>query len=236
MITDVVSGGCSFVWGEELENRDDRFVKIISDKLNANLHDISFPGRTNQLICTDIIDKLLDLIHNQKISTEKIFVIVNWSFLDRLPYYNAKTDKIETIRFFKNNESSSNIKKSNYYYDHENINYLKYHFFNLLHYLQMFLKANNIKYIFAFADDTVHDLLKLKQDKIYKKEKEGAHRTSIENILKTIDTKYFYLDLNISCYKKLGFKLAPEKHPLEDAHAVFAEKLIDFKLEIVDDN
>jgi hypothetical protein len=97
----------------------------------------------------------------------------------------------------------------------------------------MFLKANNIKYMFAFADDTVHDLLKLKQDyacELNFKDK-VPHRTSIENILKTIDTNYFYLDLNISCYKKLGFKLAPKGHPLANSHIVFAEKLIDFILE-----
>ena len=244
MITAVVSNGCSFVWGQELKNRDDRFVKIISNYFNANLHDVSMPGNCNQLICTDTIDKILNLIHNKKIPTEKIFVIINWSFLDRIGYYDHVSDSIFPIHeiHFKTNtpwdlytknkkidqEKFNFIKR--WYWDHGKLDYMKYFTFNHILYLQMFLKANNIKYVFAFADDTVHDLLKLKQDyacELNFKDK-VPHRTSIENILKTIDTNYFYLDLNISCYKKLGFKLAPEKHPLEDAHAAFAEKLIEF--------
>jgi len=245
MITDVVSSGCSYAWGQELENRDNRFFKIISKKLNANLHDTSMPGNCNQLICTDTIDKLLDLIHNQKISKEKIFVIINWSFLDRIGYYDNVSDSIFPIHYhnfktdtpwslYSNKDKTINKEKRNFikrwYEDHGKLDYMKYFTFNHILYLQMFLIANNIKYIFAFADDTVHDLLKLKQDYTCELNFKFKipHRTSIENILKTIDTNYFYLDLNISCYKKLGFKLAPQKHPMEDAHAAFAEKLIEF--------
>jgi len=265
MITDIVSDGCSLVWGQELENRDNRFIKIISKKLNANLHDSSFPGKCNQLIGTDIVDKVLDLIHNEKIPAEKILVIINWTFFKRLPYYNFEYDKIETIKFldrnifnrFKNNTNISWITTSypprdskkydtikDYYYDHEHVNYLKYHFFNLLYYVQLFLIVHKIKYIFAFADDTVHDFLKLQKDytcELNFKDK-IPHRTSIENILKTIDTNYFYLNLNISQYTKMGFNIAPKGHPLEDGHAYFAEELIAFieekyfEIGIVNDN
>jgi hypothetical protein len=247
MITAVVSNGCSFVWGQELKNRDDRFVKIISNYFNANLHDVSMPGNCNQLICTDTIDKILNLIHNKKIPTEKIFVIINWSFLDRIGYYDHVSDSIYSVFgnllkkedpwiLYSTKEKKIDLEKYNYikrwYNDHGKLDYIKYSTFNYIYYLQSFLIANNIKYIFAFADNTVRDLLKLKQDYAcelnFKESKQVPHRTSIETILKTIDTNYFYLDLNISRYEKLGFKLAPKGHPLEDAHAYFAEKLIAF--------
>ena len=245
MITNIVGSGCSYFWGQELKDRDKRFIKIIADNFNANLHDVSMPGNCNQLICTDTIDKLLDLIHNQKVSPEKIFVVINWSFLDRIGYYDNTSDSIFPIHeihfktktpwtLYLTKDKKIDLEKFNYikrwYWDHGKIDYMKYFSFNHILYLQMFLIANKIKYIFAFADDAVNDLLELKQDytcNLNFKAK-TPHRTSIENILKTIDTKYFYLDLNISYYKKLGFKLAPEKHPMEDSHAFFAQKLIDF--------
>ena len=267
MITDVVSGGCSYTWGQELENRDKRFTKIISDSFNATLHDTSMPGSCNQLICTDVIDKVLDLIHNQKISSEKIFVVINWTFLERLPYYNPNKDSIETVKFrnvedyenlkdkrtildifIKNrvlkNTTELNIKKFNtikdWWYDHTNIHFLKYHFFNLLNYIQSFLKFNKVKYLFTFSDIAVDLLLHLQEDKCstihtddkYEKEKiegyEIPHRTSIENILKTIDTTYVYMGVNIAKYENLGFKFGPRYHPLEPAHIYFAEELIEF--------
>jgi len=243
MITAVVSNGCSFVWGQELKNRDDRFVKIISNYFNANLHDVSMPGNCNQLICTDTIDKILNLIHNKKIPTEKIFVIINWSFLDRIGYYDHVSDSIYSVFgnllkkedpwiLYSTKEKKIDLEKYNYikrwYNDHGKLDYTKYSTFNYIYYLQSFLIANNIKYIFAFVDDTVDDLLKLKKDKIFKKENSKFKRTSIENILKIIDTNYFYLDLNICQYTKMGFNIAPKGHPLDDAHAIFAEELIAF--------
>jgi len=268
MITDIVSDGCSLVWGQELENRDNRFVKIIANSFNTNLHDSSCPGKCNQLIATDIVDNVLDLIHNKKIPAENILVIVNWTFFKRLPYYNSNADSIESIKFldknifnrFKNNTNISWITSSyppldskkydtikDYYYDHDHLNYLKYHFFNLLYYVQLFLIANKIKYVFAFAEDgTVNAFLNLKEDKIFKKENnkkvKSSKRTSIENILKIIDTNYFYLNLNISQYTKMGFNIAPEGHPLADGHMFFAEELIAFieekyfEIGIVNDN
>jgi len=237
MITDIVGNGCSYFWGQELKNRDSRFAKIISNSFNANLHDISMPGNCNQLICTDTIDKVLDLMHNEKIPAEKIFVIINWSFLDRIGYYNQNTDKIITVMPYDLKKDLSEhfytwyIRK--WYDDHGKLDYVKYSAFNFIFYLQSFLISNKIKYIFAFADETVHDFLKLKKDYACELnfKSRTPHRTSIENILKTIDTNYFYLNLNISLYKKLGFKFGPNFHPLEDSHAHFAEELIDFILE-----
>lgn len=258
MITDVVSGGCSYTWGAELEDRDSRFVKIIANNFNANLHDTSMPGNCNQLICTDVVDKVLNLIHNKKILPEKIFVIINWTFLKRLPYYNHNNDTIESIKFKNiedfeklnknnkldvfikkqliNNPSELDIKKYNvikdWWYDHNHLDYLKYHFFNLLLYLEAFLTLNKVKNVFSFSDPAICELLILKKDKSVAYSDNHTHgvphRTLIENILKTLNINCMYMGLNINRYKTKGFKNGPGDHPLEGAHAYFADELIDF--------
>lgn len=246
MITDLVSNGCSYVWGDELDNRENRFVNLIAKKFNATLHDKSQSGNNNQLIYSDVIDKVLDLIHNKKIPNENILVIVNWSFIERITYYESNYDQI--FPFFSNyfetkhhhplyitqtkngqwvfDEDKYKFFKK-WYYDHFHINYMKYNTLFLIYGLINFLKLNNIKYVFSFADcDIFWDILNEKNDPV--DDKRSYRRTSIQNIVKTIDQTYFYKDKNISKYYWFGFELAPKGHPKDEAHVVFADRLFQF--------
>lgn len=247
MITDVVAGGCSYVWGDELDNRENRFVNLIAQKFNAELHDTSIRGNANQIIYTDVIDKVLDLIHNKKINQQNILVIINWSFIDRLTYYESSTDKIHCLFEYKfhdnfychplfhdldvNNNHILNQKKLEHYklwyYNHYHINYLKYNALFLIYGMINFLKFNNIKYVFGFADlKVIRGLLNEKKD--YVDNSKFFRRTSVENVIRAIDQTYFHKELNIANYHRLGFNVGPFFHPKDEAHIEFSEKLYEF--------
>lgn len=247
MITDIVAGGCSFVWGDECDNRENRFVNLIAQKFNAELHDTSIRGNANQIIYTDVIDKVLDLIYNKKINQQNILVIINWSFINRLTYYESSSDKIHSVFKYQfktldythplysdlNDNGTCTINQEKlehyklWYYNHYHINYLKYNALFLIYGMINFLKLNNIKYIFSFVDeDVIKSILNEKND--YVDNKKFYRRTSVENVLKAIDQTYFYRELNISNYGILGFDVGPFFHPKDEAHIEFSEKLYEF--------
>lgn len=90
MFDHIVTSGCSFTYGAELTNRDQRYSKYIADIFGANLIDYSMGGYGNETISTKLIDGLLYQIKNKLIDPRNTLVIVNWTYATRLVYYNKE--------------------------------------------------------------------------------------------------------------------------------------------------
>lgn len=84
----VVAGGCSFTYGAELLDRNDRFTKRIADHYNAALLDYSRNGYGNESISNRLVDGLLYQVKNNLIDPKKTLVIVCWTYGTRLAFYN----------------------------------------------------------------------------------------------------------------------------------------------------
>lgn len=88
----LVSGGCSFAYGFNLGNRDNRYANLIAQHLGAELIDVSAAGMTNEFISAATVVGINKAL--QKYSPEEIIVIVGWTTTERFEYFNKKVGRI----------------------------------------------------------------------------------------------------------------------------------------------
>ena len=81
MIKTLYTNGCSFTWGDELSNRELRYSRLLSDKLQVNLIDDSMCGSSNDRI----LRTTFDFIRNIKI-IQKTFYCNSMGSILRLEF------------------------------------------------------------------------------------------------------------------------------------------------------
>lgn len=130
------TNGCSFVWGDELKDRENEaFPFLLEKKINCQLIDDSECGSDNQRILRTTL----------KSNLIGCFVIIGWSSIIRYEYYDRNlSDWISNICSAWSDE---------YLSIHE---YFKYdwfviNFLNQVLALQNYLKYNNIPFFFFLS-------------------------------------------------------------------------------------
>lgn len=242
----IVSTGCSLAFGDELNNRDARYSKLISNDYGAELFDFSQRGASNEIISQKTINGILELEYTKKIDIEKSLIIVQWSFMNRLNYFLSKKKKYYNIVRRKSgigvmadttSELPNDYKFYNFYEDHDSSQYIFYNYIKNIHHTQSFLKSKNLKYVFVFSrlneikvlklnsNDFVH--LKIHPDTFFSI---GETHSSIPYFyysLKSIDkSKIFHTSILDYCSDK-NFSMGIRGHPLEDFHEQYANLLSD---------
>lgn len=88
----LVSGGCSFAYGFNLKDRDKRYAKIISQRLNMKLIDVSAAGMTNEFISAATVSGINKALQQYK--SDEILVIIGWTTTERFEYFNKRIGRI----------------------------------------------------------------------------------------------------------------------------------------------
>lgn len=248
MFDHIVAGGCSLAYGMELQNRDDRFTNLIARHYNANIYDFSGSGYSNEAIAHNVINGTLGLLSSGAIDPNKTLAVINWSYIDRLVYYNSEVKGWFSMFPHRTNmaiarkRSRFNLKKlfdqymhpsevQMFYNNHSDPLHLLYHFSSIVHKTQTFLEHHNIRYVFSPSCKYTIELLDMgKTDfdflysNVYKKE--GF--TSFKNVLDDIRSERILKTAFMDYSKENNLKIGLGNHPLEDAHKAFGNVLIKF--------
>lgn len=132
------TNGCSFVWGDELKDRENEaFPFLLKKRLGCELINDAQCGSNNQQILRMTLSRKFD----------NHFVIIGWSSIYRYEYYNKEwmnvnpTDgeKFKTLQWFKED-------------------WFVVNFVNQVLTLQNYLKYNNIPFFFFLSFDTINRL------------------------------------------------------------------------------
>lgn len=246
----VVSGGCSFTRGRELLDLNNKFVQQIANKNDASLIDFSGDGFNNEAISCRLIDGLLKEIRTSKISPDKTLVIVNWTFITRLVFFNKsikgwfslyperavrETARKKFVVWGKNTndfDEHSHVADVEFYYsNHTDPLYLLYYHVNILHKTKTFLEHHGFNnYVFGFMCGESKKMLQMAMDDYdnliansYSKDGFG----NFKNIIDDIDQSKFF-DISLLEFAKENKYEFGHTHPLDKAHIEYAKLYIDF--------
>ena len=243
----VVSGGCSFAWGDELKDRDQRYSSIIAQQENAQLFDFSGAGYSNEAIELNLIKGIVELIKTKQIVPEKTLALIGLTYATRLSYYsseakgwfstfphraiekNARYRCIRKQSVFEDYLHFQEIKT--FYNDHTDPLCLMYSLCTRIHRIQTFLKLHNIRFVFTcICDDTLELIRSATKDLdiLFENNYSTEGFTNFKPLLEDIDhTKIFnvaFENFTFSNKYPIGIGL----HPLEEAHMGYAKILRKF--------
>jgi hypothetical protein len=250
----VVAGGCSLAHGVELKDRSDRFTNLVARHYNSKITDYSGSGYSNEAIAMNVINGIAGQLARNEINPEKTLVLINWTYINRLVYYNSDVKGWFSMFPHRTNEAVARKRAADkrmskfddymhpaevktYYNNHSDSLHLLYNFSSLVHKTQTFLNLHKIKYVFSPSCQDTIDLMKIGTedfDMLYNKaySKEGFN--SFKNILDDIEYKKFLDVAFIEYSKKNKFAFGSGNHPLEDAHKGYSTVLLDFIGELYD--
>jgi hypothetical protein len=247
MLEHMVVGGDSMGWGQELKDRNSRYFKLISDRFDFELHDTCVPGLNNEMICRYTIDCVDELLYEKNIDFSKILVCVAFSYPDRIPFFNKKSNTFLSLHPGLFRERPNTPKKlyhqilnyfpieilpsdvENYYNSQKSIIYFQYNLVNWIYFLQLFLEKKNIKYIFAFNDKHTFDYLIIDQSVLSNKQMDNLSRTpTLKHIQKDINYDLIFTESLEEMTKKNNYSRGPGSHPLEKAHLEYSKLLGNF--------
>jgi len=243
MFDNVVSGGCSLCWGAELEDRNQRYSKLIADHYGAKLNDFSHGGIGNESISFRLIDGLINLTKKPTFNRERTLVIASWSYFSRLNYFNPKSKKflvLSSVGFKKHYHNTMGNRKSDehldsidlefFYRNHDHILYFLYNTIKHIYMTQLFLENHGIKYVFTFNSEHCYKHLFIKTLNASYDDpfEEGNRLPNIINLSKQIDQKKVYKTFLGTFTDQHKFPEGPGGHPLEKAHQEYSKGLIKF--------
>lgn len=259
----VISSGCSIAWGDELEDRNDRYAAIVARHFNSKLFDLSMQGASNELIANSITNDVPMLLSKKQIEIDNTLVVVGWTFKERLHYY-SKSGKYYSLRPSNMSAGGINFRKilegkdaghiddgfvdhldlKMFYDNHATPAYLVYNFINNLHRTEMYLKHKGFKYIFFFVstgdlevlnvDDKEFDLLGIRRSDRVGYDGRRDRIPDVRHLVSEIDrSKVFATSMNSFCYKN-KLEVGIGNHPLKDAHRLYSQELIKFVENIYD--
>ncbi len=93
----IVSGGCSFAYGFNLKNRDDRYASLLANHYGVDLIDVSGPGKSNETIATSVSYGLTQA--RKKYDPSNIVVIVGWTETARMEYWDKERAMLQSCFF-----------------------------------------------------------------------------------------------------------------------------------------
>ena len=193
------TSGCSYVWGDELEDRkNEAFPYLLKNRLNCELTDDSQCGSDNQRILRSTL----------KTDLTDCFVIIGWAGITRYEYYDRDSENWESGICPINMDDYPPIHKY-FEYDWFVINFL-----NQVLALQNYLKYNNIPFFFFMSYPMY-------------KEKQMDYLEHFDLIDKNTFPSLFNSDLIFKNYcENNGLNdFMPEGHPTPEQHKMWSEYL-----------
>ena len=206
------TNGCSFTWGDELNDRKDRYGVLLSKKLNCkHMVDHSKCASSNQRILRTTLSYLQDK------NLEDYIVVIGWSGISRREYFLNKSWAGITPTMI-----GGDVAATTYYSNMQSSVQDNLDFYYQVLLLQMWLEKKNAKY-FMFRIDDGNVKMKLR---------DGSYRTDAYsvNTLKDINLNTFPSFNN----DKLTFReyalsnggaLKKRLHPDEKSHKIFMEHI-----------
>lgn len=202
------SNGDSWTYGDELNNKDDCYVNLISKNYNLPLINNSLPGGSNERILRTTIQDVSTLLKQGK----KPFVIVAWTLPHRFELFDTESDDFAVFagpKFSKDPELGKLIwsRRSS---DKSDV----IMFLTQVISLQSFLKQNDIPYYMCNVFKILYELLDPKLLEIYQSQ---------------IDTNlYMYnLPFKVLLTPYINIKWGENFHPLSEGHCIIARFLIE---------
>lgn len=181
-IKKIVAFGCSFTYGEELENPDkEAWPIILSENIKVDVKNLGFPGASNEHITNNVIDYCsLNDINNT------LFVIM-WSHFSRQTFCRSENHKflrhISITWPAAYDKDLKNLLFTKYY----NEQYLFKKTLIQILLLQNFFRANNCPYIMCTSmghamPDVIHEDLKPLVDMIDITKYKGFNEYSFDSL------------------------------------------------------
>jgi len=201
-MTQIKSFGCSFVYGSDLADSGSAASQSTWPALLAQQHNWNYtcyarPGRGNAFI--------LDQVLQHAIIDDSALVVVGWSWIDRYDY-------IDDCEFWQTLRPSQNTMESHFYYKHLHSQYLDK--LKTLSYVKTAIDAltqHGIPFVMTYMDELLL-------------EKEWHTTPATECLQQYIKPHLttFDGDTFLTWSQNQGYKISPELHPLESAHAAAA--------------
>lgn len=199
--------GDSFTWGDELNNpQDERFSRLVCEKLNANETNISRRGSGNEEICLNVTEFIMS-------NNQADFICIQLSNYIRYTYVSKdrlkNTPRYSTI----NPNSTSNTPKEKLLalslYSLANGNYKLYYAMTRykVYLLSEVLKSKNIPHFFIVKSSDVKDFLE-------------------DNLLPKSFYDNFYMKSIKNSLSEANISLKPGGHPSELGHKFIAEQIL----------
>jgi hypothetical protein len=242
MFDAVVSSGCSLAWGDELENREDRYAALVSKKYNARLYDFSLKGCPNELIAVNTINNISSLLKEKTINPQNTLAIVEWTFKERLTYH-SKSDRYYFVSTTLSNklfdDPSLDLMDLKLFYDHHTTpKYLIYNLIKNIHYTQSFFISKNIKYVFLFANKRDRMIMSFTKNDFntlgFTPKINYEALPNVFDILIDIDKSKIVPTAFIEYCDDNNLKVGSKHHPLEDSHKGYNNLLLNFIGEVYD--
>ena len=209
----ILASGCSFTYGDELEDRSMAWPSLVSATLCANLHNIALPGESSDYVLRSVIDRLSK---DRNVN----LVLIGYPMPGRLEF----ADNQGIYSSWPGNQDHSMYKffpfrkqLQSYLDDHHNEKYLLSKWYINLISIQSFLKSINKPAVFVLV---------WKENFYYNKYKDDI---DIIQLHKLVDWSLFTDNGAKSMAEyTTGCKLGPRKHFLEDGHKIVAKKIISY--------
>lgn len=200
------SFGCSFIYGSDLEHRDQTWPALLAQHHNLEYHCCAKPGTGNLHILESVLNELAD--------PEPAVYVIGWTWIDRFDYTHASNDSWQTIL-----PGQTTVEADQYY--------------RLLHsqYRDKLTTLVNIK----TAQDAVlaqgHKLIMTYMDDLIF-ETEWHTSPAIEFLQTAVKPKMteFESQSFLEWSKTNGHKISPKWHPLESAHRAGFELIKSYNL------
>lgn len=107
----LISGGCSFAYGDGLLNRNDSYPYIIANNYNFKILDITCRGASNDVISTSIVSEI-NRVLDKKVNPNRILVLAGWTESLRYDVYEKETNEILSVRPNGSQTSINSIERS----------------------------------------------------------------------------------------------------------------------------
>ena len=136
----MIFSGCSITWGDELDNQEDRFSKIVSDTLKITENNISLCGISN------------DAIVRRAVSSQPIQpIVLQLTVPSRIEYFTKDgPQKFSLQRQMKMVPYRQPMR--NYYSEVNNDHHQMENLFKNVFIFEQFCYLNNLKHVILFAD------------------------------------------------------------------------------------
>lgn len=202
----MLAAGDSFTYGEELNDRNNCWASLVSDRLNLSLTNLGEPGGSNY--------RAVRLLMEQDISNVEL-VCIGWSHFDRMEV----SDELGTYdtwpggyRKKYREEAPWRSDLIDYISRHHNDDYLYCQYLMNIVLVQSWLKVNNIKYVMMDAFGN-HQDPRRQSDKF-------------KLLLSQIDSKHYLGWPNESMIEWTERTPQGWGHFLDEGHKIVAEKIL----------
>ena len=236
MIKCLISGGCSFAYGFNLRNRDERYAKILADHMTADLIDTSAAGMTNEFIAAATISGIVKALEINQYQPEELLVLVGWTTTERFEYFNRKVGRIMSgyvnAALHVHGDMTQQDKDRSELISKElwDPSYGYYKLVHAFNYLNSFCKAHNVKIVHIANIPHIKarfPSVKLRNAAINNNDIiRGSLTSEVETALTALSGERTFQELTMRDPFKYTLNPKFDTHPNSAGHAMWAEKLI----------